>query len=243
MEVDPELVVPDPALSLAEGALAPWSSAHISDYFGRLVEALAETIGFRIDMPWRKLPAKAQQGAARRPPRPGARPLQEPLRPRALLLHELRGRDPVRRAPARRGRDRRQPRAVRGLHARGAVPGLPGRPAQAGRRWPSRSGARSIAEVAALPIGECADFLRELDLDARETQIAERVLKEVNERLRFLLDVGLRLPHASTARPARWPAARPSASGSPPRSAPAWSACSTCSTSRPSGCTSATTTG
>ena len=52
-------------------------------------------------------------------------------------------------------------------------------------------GGSSIAEVAALPIVECADFLRTLDLDPREAQIAERVLKEVNERLRFLLDVGL----------------------------------------------------
>ena len=52
-------------------------------------------------------------------------------------------------------------------------------------------GGRSIAEVAALPIVECADFLRSLELTAREAQIAERVLKEVNERLQFLLDVGL----------------------------------------------------
>ena len=51
------------------------------------------------------------------------------------------------------------------------------------------------------------------------------------------------LPLASTAPPARCPVARPSASGWPRRSGPGWSACSTCSTSRPSGCTSATTTG
>ena len=42
-----------------------------------------------------------------------------------------------------------------------------------------------------MPIADCAVFLRELDLSTREAQIAERVLKEVNERLRFLLDVGL----------------------------------------------------
>jgi excinuclease ABC subunit A len=52
-------------------------------------------------------------------------------------------------------------------------------------------GGRSIAEVAALPIGDAADFLRSLELSAREEQIAVRVLKEVNERLRFLIDVGL----------------------------------------------------
>ena len=53
-------------------------------------------------------------------------------------------------------------------------------------------GGKSIAEIAAIPIGECATFLRELTLMTdRERQIAERVLKEINERLRFLVDVGL----------------------------------------------------
>ena len=52
-------------------------------------------------------------------------------------------------------------------------------------------GGKSIAEVCHLPINETADFLRELDLSARERQIGERVLKEIQERLNFLLDVGL----------------------------------------------------
>ena len=52
-------------------------------------------------------------------------------------------------------------------------------------------GGKSIAEVCALPINETADFLRELELSTREKQIAERVLKEIQERLNFLLDVGL----------------------------------------------------
>ena len=52
-------------------------------------------------------------------------------------------------------------------------------------------GGKSIAEVCALAINETADFLRDLDLTARERQIGERVLKEILERLNFLLDVGL----------------------------------------------------
>jgi excinuclease ABC subunit A len=52
-------------------------------------------------------------------------------------------------------------------------------------------GGRNIAEVAALPVAECAAFLDEVELDDRQAQIAERVLKEVNARLRFLIDVGL----------------------------------------------------
>ena len=71
--------------------------------------------------------------------------------------------------------------------------------------------------------------------------IAERVLKEVNERLQFLLDVGLDYLVAQPRRRARSPAARRSASGSRRRSAAGSSACSTCSTSRRSACTSATT--
>ena len=106
-----------------------------------------------------------------------------------------------------------------------------------------QDGGKNIAEVCALPINETADFLRTLDLSARERQIGERVLKEIQERLNFLLDVGL--DYLSLDRPVRLAvaAARPSGSGWPPRSAPAWSACSTSSTSRPSACTSATTTG
>jgi excinuclease ABC subunit A len=52
-------------------------------------------------------------------------------------------------------------------------------------------GGRSIADVAAMPIGDCQRFLLDLELTDREQQIAARVLKEVNERLRFLVDVGL----------------------------------------------------
>lgn len=52
-------------------------------------------------------------------------------------------------------------------------------------------GGRNIAEVSALSIGDAADFLGQLQLSDRELSIAERVIKEINERLRFLLDVGL----------------------------------------------------
>ncbi len=101
---------------------------------------------------------------------------------------------------------------------------------------------KSIAEVCNLSIGECADFLGEMELNDRQKMIAERVLKEINARLRFLVDVGL--DYLSLDRPAG------TLSGGeaqrirlPPRSAPVWSACSTCWTSRPSACTSGTTTG
>ena len=60
-EVDPELVVPDDELSLADGAIAPWAGGQTADYFLRLLESLSETLGFRMDTPWRRLPAKVQK--------------------------------------------------------------------------------------------------------------------------------------------------------------------------------------
>jgi len=61
MKVDPELVVPDDELSLADGAIAPWSAGHVTDYFSRLLEALADEMGFDTDTPWKDLPAKARK--------------------------------------------------------------------------------------------------------------------------------------------------------------------------------------
>ena len=60
-EVDPELVVPDPELSLADGAIAPWAGGQSAEYFGRLLDGLAAAVGFRTDVPWRRLPAAAQK--------------------------------------------------------------------------------------------------------------------------------------------------------------------------------------
>ncbi len=190
MEVDPELIVPDPSRSLADGALGPWSSAATSDYFGRLVEALAETLGFRMDTAFERLPPKVQK---------------------ALLFgHDSQVHV---RYKNRYGRERSYYTSFEGV-----IPFVQRRHAESEsdtsrERWegymrevpcPACGGSRlkpislsvtvgdlNIAQVARMPIGECAVFLRSVDLSSREAQIAERVLKEVNERLRFLLDVGL----------------------------------------------------
>ncbi len=65
MEVDPELVVPDPAKTLADGAIAPWSAGSVSDYFIRLIEALGAEFGFSVNTPWQRLPAKARNALLR----------------------------------------------------------------------------------------------------------------------------------------------------------------------------------
>ena len=138
MEVDPELVVPDPDLSLAEGAIGAWSGGHVSDYFIRLMEALGSALGFSVDTPWSRASRGREAGAAVRLRRPGARPVQEPVRQGALVLHELRGRDPLHRAAALRGGERLEPGAVRGVHARGALPVLPRARGSSRSRWRSR---------------------------------------------------------------------------------------------------------
>ncbi|MFZ0324619.1 MAG: excinuclease ABC subunit UvrA [Actinomycetes bacterium] len=190
MEVDPELVMGDPGLSLAEGVAIPWAGAHTSDYFGRLLEALADTMGFSLDTPWRKLPARV----------------------RKAVLHGIDEQLHVR-YRNRYGRERSYYTTFEGVlpyvkrrHAEadtdtsrerfeGFMRQVPCPECGGARLKPIALavtiGERSIAEVAALPIGEAADFLASLELSAREEQIAVRVLKEVNERLRFLIDVGL----------------------------------------------------
>jgi len=190
MEVDPELVVPDLDRSIDGGAISPWNSAHTIDYFGRLLDALAESMKFSTKTPWAELPAKVRETV---------------LFGRDIPVH-VHYRN-------RYGRER-------SYHAtfEGVVPYVQRRHAEAEsdasrerfegymREIPCAScqgkrlkpvvlavtvGGRSIADVAAMPIGEAAKFLLTLDLTAREQQIAERVLKEVNSRLGFLLDVGL----------------------------------------------------
>ncbi|HTW01908.1 MAG TPA: excinuclease ABC subunit UvrA [Streptosporangiaceae bacterium] len=190
LEVDPELIVPDESKSLADGALAPWSSGHLSDYFVRLIEALGETIGFRMDTPWAKLPAQARQAL---------------LRGYDKQVH-VRYRN-------RYGRERSYYTTFEGV-----IPWVERRHAEAESDssrekfagymaevpCPSCGGARlkpvslavtvdgrSIAELCALPVGELAKLLLTLELSDRDRQIAQRILKEVNARLGFLLDVGL----------------------------------------------------
>jgi excinuclease ABC subunit A len=190
LEVDPELVVPDPSRTLADGAIGPWSGGHVSDYFIRLIEALGSSMGFSIDTPWSRLPAAA----------------------RRALLHGYDDQVHVR-YKNRYGRERSYYTSFEG-----AVPYIERRHSEAEsdssrerfagfmREVPCPSchgtrlkpvslavtvDSRSIAEICALPIGELAKLLLGLELSDRDMQIAGRILKEVNARLGFLLDVGL----------------------------------------------------
>ena len=196
----------------------------------------------RVETPWKKL-TKAQQKVVLY----GAGKTQVLVRYKNRYGRKreyktrVRRRDPVARAPLHRGRQRPQ----RGSRSRATCARCRARvrrrapAARVARR--SRSADKNISEVGNLSIRKTAAFFAEIELNERERLIAERVLKEVNERLRFLLDVGLDyltlnriVGHARRRRGAAHPArAARSAAGS--------SACSTCSTSRRSASTSATT--
>ncbi|TDC47184.1 excinuclease ABC subunit UvrA [Jiangella ureilytica] len=190
MEVDDELVVPDPSKSLDDGALAPWAPGTTSEYFDRLVTALADAVGFRTDVPFESLPKKAREAVLQgHPQQVHVRYKNRYGRERSYYT-SYEGVVPwVRRRYAEAESDASRERFE------GFMREVPC-PACGGARLKPvvlavTVGGKSIAEVASLPIGECADFLRTLTLSEREEQIAARVLKEVNERLQFLVDVGL----------------------------------------------------
>nr|WP_243860945.1 excinuclease ABC subunit UvrA [Cellulomonas uda] len=198
LEVDPELVVPDEELSLAQGAVAPWAQTS-SEYFERVMSALADEMGFAMDVPWRALPQRAKDA----------------------ILHGRNHKVQVR-YRNRWGRERQYSTGFEGVitflerrHAEtesewskdkyeGFMREVPCPTCQGQRLKPEvlavKVGGRSIAEVCELPIREARDFLDTLALGERERQIAAQVLKEIQARLGFLLDVGL--DYLSLMRPA-----------------------------------------
>ncbi|MGA1418657.1 MAG: excinuclease ABC subunit UvrA [Ilumatobacteraceae bacterium] len=188
-EVDQELVVPDPDLSITEGAIAPWRSAHTM-YFTRMLEAVAEEEGIDTDKPWAKLTAKQQK----------------------IIMNGL-GDNVIVKYRNRYGRVREYSTTFEGV-----IPWLKRRHESAESDYQREQyesymrekpcskckGARlkpeslavkvndmSIADVCDMSIGESAKFLSGLTLNKREKIIAERITKEINARLGFLLDVGL----------------------------------------------------
>ena len=188
-EVDPELVIPDVELSLNEGAVAPWRSAH-TQYFTRLLEAVANVNDIDLDASWIDLSAKQQK----------------------MILHGIKGKLTIR-YKNRYNRTRQYQTEFEGV-----IPWLKRRHEGTDSDWTREQyegymrlvpcskcgGARlkpftlavtingkNIAEVCDMSIGESAKFLAALELSERDRMIAERVTKEINARLGFLLDVGL----------------------------------------------------
>ncbi|MEY4087673.1 MAG: hypothetical protein RIU70_783, partial [Actinomycetota bacterium] len=199
LEVDEDLIIPDDSISINEGAIAPWSGGQSSEYFLRLLEALASELKFSMDNPWKKLSVKAKDAI---------------INGFEYEVHV--------KYKNRYGRVRNYSTGFEGV-----VPFIHRRHSETDSDYsrdkyeaymretpcPACKGARlkpevlavtlggkSIAEVCALSIDDCAAFLKQVTLNKREAQIAERVMKEVHARLGFLLDVGL--DYLSLDRPA-----------------------------------------
>ncbi len=189
-EVDPELIIPDPEKSLREGAIQPWSGGHTMDYFLRLLEALGKEEGFKLDTPWRALSSRAQKTILY-----GSED-QVHVRYRNKYGRErsyYAGFEGVMQWIERRHSDTESDWSREKYE--GYMRDIPCPTCGGTRLKPEilavTIGGRNIAEVCALSIGECAAWLTEVELTDRQRMIAERVLKEINARLHFMLDVGL----------------------------------------------------
>ena len=189
MEVDPELVIPDKDKSIAEGAVDPWSNAPNSYYF-QMLSAVLNHYGYSVETPIKDLPQEIVD----------------------IILYgsdETIEYDYVSRFGKRTRRFTGQYEGVinnlrrryqeASEFSRGEIEKYMSTkpcPACKGARLKPEVlavtvGGKSIAQVTALSIGEALTFFSQLSLTKREEMIAQQVLKEIKNRLQFLLDVGL----------------------------------------------------
>jgi len=190
MEIDPELIVPDPSLSIGEGAIVPWSTS-ASDYYEQITEAIADRYEIPMDMAWEDLPEDQ----------------------RDLFLYGTNGDRLYVSYRNRMGRKRSYTTSFEGI-----VPNLERRyretdsdyvrekieeymsvvpcPECEGARLRPESravlvGGMPIQEFTALSAHRALQWIREVELSEVERRIARLILREIEERLRFLDDVGV----------------------------------------------------
>ncbi|MEU0542036.1 excinuclease ABC subunit UvrA [Nocardia sp. NPDC005978] len=193
-EVDPDLVVPDPELSLAEGAIAPWSRGQTAEYFTRLLSGLAEAVGFSMDTAWQDLPAKARKAVLEGSSEQVHVSYVNRYGRKRSYYADFEGVMPF----LQRRMENTESEAMKD-HYDGYMRDIPCPVCNGARLRPeilavtlSAGGQdKSIADIADLSIGDAADFLLSLTLDDRQAAIAAQVVKEIQARLGFLLDVGL----------------------------------------------------
>jgi len=189
-EIDPDLLVPDPTLSIAEGALVPWAVGN-SGFYESVIQAIAERWEIDLDKPWQDLTAAEQD----------------------LFLYGTKGERIYVQYRNRMGRKRSYMLTFEGI-----VPSLERRYRETDssqqrerieeymsfRPCPACNGARLKPEVLAVTVGELniheftkmsvtrsLEFLDGLELTEVEQLIGARIVKEIRERLTFLDDVGV----------------------------------------------------
>ena len=190
MEIDPELVVPNPKKSLSQGAIEPWGQAKEGWYFTHL-KSLAKHYGFSMDTPWEELPEALRQ----------------------IILY---GSDEEIDVNYRSTHGKI--RAEFQTKFEGVIPNLKRRYNQTNsasvREWiesymniktcPVCGGTRlkpeslaikikdlNIHDITEMSVKEANHFFETLKLSEREEQIAHQILKEIRARLQFLINVGL----------------------------------------------------
>jgi excinuclease ABC subunit A len=196
-EVDPDLVIPDPSLSIRKGAIAPWASAmeRGEGWTARIVEGVARAFGVDLDTPWRKIPKDRQR----------------------QVLHGAHGSDRAKIA-VRWGKEGSESSGTWAMRYEGVIPNLERkfretsseaardfyrrylreRPCEAcgGKRLRRESRAvvlagKGIVDVTALTVRQASEHFARLALPASTQAISEGAMREIDARLRFLLDVGL----------------------------------------------------
>ena len=190
-EIDPDLVVPDPSLSIDDGALVPWSLGGSSGFYEAVIQAVADRYEIDTSMPWQDLTIEDQD----------------------LFLYGTEGEKVYVQYRNRMGRRRQYTLAFDGI-----VTSLERRYRETDsssqrerieeymslRPCPVCKGARLKPEVLAVTVGKrsihdfsqlsvnaALEFLDQLDLTATEELIGHRIVKEIRERLTFLDDVGV----------------------------------------------------
>ena len=190
-EVDPQLVVPDPDATLATGAITPWSDSR-SRYYPRLLQAVCEEYEIPRDVPWRELTprqhdmllyAKGVKGRVqvRYQNRFGRRRVYQ-ARYEGIVPHLMRRHNETDSDASREN--------IEGYMRQVPCPDCGGARLNPLALAVTVDG-RNIHDLCAMSIAEAAKALAEMNLDDRDSMIAEQVLKEIRSRLGFLLDVGL----------------------------------------------------
>ncbi len=241
LRFEPDLVVPDETLSLRDGAIVPWAkTGNTSPYYAQTLEALAKHYKFSMATPWRDLPKKARDAV-----------LFGTGEDEISITYDDGVRSYKTKKPfegvitniERRWREtnsawmREELSKYQSDHPCDACKGARLKP----QALAVKIDKLHISEVTSKSIRDAYDWFEALPkkLKPKDMEIAARILKEIRERLQFLVDVGLDYLNLSRTS-GRCPAAKASASVWPRKSAPASPACSTCWTSHRSACTSAT---
>jgi excinuclease ABC subunit A len=192
LEIDPELLVPDPSLSIAQGAIVPWSrAASISNYYQQVAEALAGNYGVDLDAPWEELPAQDKD----------------------LFLHGTGGERLQISYKNRYGRRRSYATRFEGIvsnlqrrYKESESEGTKEKIEQymSLRTCPQCEGARlrpesravlvggtRIEDFTALSASRAIEWLQEVELSETDRHVARLILREIDERLKFLENVGI----------------------------------------------------